>query len=46
MQPVDQLHEWINHAKENVSGNWNAMCLSTLGNDQFPDSRIVLLKKY
>ena len=44
MQPVDKLHEWINHAKENVSGNWNAMCLSTLGNDQFPDSRIVLLK--
>ncbi|MBW7858162.1 MAG: pyridoxamine 5'-phosphate oxidase [Leptonema sp. (in: Bacteria)] len=43
--PIDRFNAWLTEAIAN-EGNENAtaMCLSTIGNDGIPDSRMVLLK--
>lgn len=45
--PIEQFQEWFKDA-ENAGGleEANAMTVSTIGNDGFPKSRIVLLKSY
>ena len=42
--PLDLLKEWINEAVEKNLIEANAMCLSTIGIDGTPRSRMVLLK--
>jgi pyridoxamine 5'-phosphate oxidase len=43
--PFFQFKCWLNEAMEAEVLEVNAMCLSTLGKDGFPNSRIVLLKE-
>lgn len=42
--PFDLFHQWMNEALDRDPAHANAMVLSTLGEDNFPDSRVVLLK--
>jgi pyridoxamine 5'-phosphate oxidase len=42
--PIVQLEHWIGDAANHNVSEPNAMCLSTIGLDGFPDSRIVLLR--
>lgn len=42
--PFTQFHEWFNEARSAAIKEPNAMTLSTLGKDQIPSSRTVLLK--
>lgn len=44
--PLKQFHQWFEEARSIVNRNrdFNAMCLSTVGKDGMPSSRIVLLK--
>ena len=44
--PIEKMKSWLNEAKENVEGNWNAMCISTIGKNGSPDSRMVLFKQF
>ena len=44
--PIHQLKEWLKDAEEQVSGNWNAMCVSTVGQSNSSDSRMVLFKQF
>jgi pyridoxamine 5'-phosphate oxidase len=41
--PVDMLHQWLNEALQHAE-DANAMTLSTVRADGFPDGRVVLLK--
>jgi len=43
--PFVQFKSWLNDAMQAEVLEVNAMCLSTLGKDGFPNSRIVLLKE-
>lgn len=44
--PLAQFEEWFKEAREvEKSVEPNMMCLSTLGEDGFPNSRYVLLKE-
>jgi len=45
--PFKQFNEWFNHAQAK-SGlpNPNAMCVSTIGLDGFPNARMILLKEF
>ncbi len=43
--PFLQFRNWLNEAIQSEVLEVNAMCLSTLGKDGFPNSRIVLLKE-
>jgi len=43
-KPLEVLTAWINEARERNLIESNAMCLSTIGIDGFPRSRMVLLK--
>ncbi|MAW08121.1 MAG: pyridoxamine 5'-phosphate oxidase [Halobacteriovoraceae bacterium] len=44
--PKIKVKEWLDRAQKEVSGNWNAMCLSTVDKDNYPDSRMVLFKQF
>lgn len=45
--PIKQFATWFNEAQKQTSMNYpNAMCLSTIDKEGFPDSRIVLLKEF
>lgn len=44
--PKEQFHLWLNEAMENDAPEPTAMTLSTVGTDQQPTARIVLLKGY
>ncbi|MBM3428570.1 MAG: pyridoxamine 5'-phosphate oxidase [Bacteroidetes bacterium] len=43
--PIDQLNLWLEEAKAQVSSDYNAMVVSTIGEGGFPHSRIVLLRE-
>jgi pyridoxamine 5'-phosphate oxidase len=43
--PIRQFKSWLEEAIDSEVPEVNAMCLSTLGLDGFPNSRIVLLKE-
>jgi pyridoxamine 5'-phosphate oxidase len=43
--PFLQFRRWLKEAMQAEVLEVNAMCLSTLGKDGFPNSRIVLLKE-
>ncbi len=43
-EPLQVLIEWIEEAKENKLIEANAICISTIGEDGFPKSRMVLVK--
>jgi pyridoxamine 5'-phosphate oxidase len=43
--PIDQFHLWLQEAINSEALEVNAMTLSTLGLDGFPNGRIVLLKE-
>ena len=45
-KPKIKVKEWLDRAQKEVSGNWNAMCLSTVDKDNYPDSRMVLFKQF
>ena len=36
----------VRSCTKKVSGNWNAMCLSTVDKDNYPDSRMVLFNNF
>ena len=43
--PLDQFSKWFDQAKSSPFGEFpNALCLSTVGEDGYPEGRIVLLK--
>lgn len=42
--PFDLFHAWMEEALRNDPMHANAMVLSTVGEDEMPDSRVVLLK--
>ena len=44
--PIKRLKTWLDEAKDKVEGNWNAMCVSTVGKNNQSDSRMVLLKQF
>jgi pyridoxamine 5'-phosphate oxidase len=44
--PIEQFSRWWNQALESKIDEVNAMALSTLNEQGFPESRIVLLKGY
>ena len=44
--PLEVFNKWFNEAKESEPCDPNAMCLSTIGEDKRPYSRIVLLKHW
>jgi len=46
INPIVLLKSWLDHAKKEVSGNWNSMCLSTITQNGFPDSRQLLYKQF
>ena len=29
-EPIELLKSWLNEAEDQVRGNWNAMCVSTI----------------
>jgi pyridoxamine 5'-phosphate oxidase len=41
---LDKLNDWINAATLSEMNDPTAMCLSTIGTDQMPDSRMVLAR--
>lgn len=43
--PFELFHQWFEVAENAGQGETNAMVLSTLGLDQFPSNRVVLLKE-
>jgi pyridoxamine 5'-phosphate oxidase len=43
--PLQQFRQWMEEAIQAEALEVNAMCLSTISNDGFPNSRIVLLKE-
>lgn len=45
-EPIVQFEKWFEEARETVSGEVNAMVLSTSGTMGRPSSRVVLLKDY
>jgi pyridoxamine 5'-phosphate oxidase len=45
LDPFTQFRQWLNDALKAEVLEVNAMCLSTVGKDGFPNSRIVLLKE-
>lgn len=45
LTPFELFHQWFSEAEGAQQGETNAMVLSTLGLDQFPNSRVVLLKE-
>lgn len=45
-EPIKRLKTWLDEAKEKVEGNWNAMCVSTVGKNHQSDSRMVLFKQF
>jgi pyridoxamine 5'-phosphate oxidase len=44
--PFDQFALWLKEAEEEGIKDYNAFTLSTIGPDGFPNSRILLLRKY
>ncbi len=44
--PVDQLSMWLKEAKESDDTDYNAMTLSSINHDGFPQSRIVLCREF
>ena len=46
LEPIKRLKTWLDEAKEKVEGNWNAMCVSTVGKNHQSDSRMVLFKQF
>ena len=44
--PKEKVKQWLENAKNKVGGNWNAMCVSTVDENNTPDSRMVLFKQY
>lgn len=44
--PMELFQRWFLEAKEKESGEANAMNIATIGLDNFPKSRIVLLKRF
>lgn len=45
--PINLFHKWFKEAEEfNTAEEVNAMTISTIGLDDFPRSRVVLLKQY
>tara|TARA_B100000927_G_C16440466_1_gene459524 strand:+ start:415 stop:999 length:585 start_codon:yes stop_codon:yes gene_type:complete len=46
MNPKLKVKDWLENAKNSVEGNWNAMCISTVDENNTPDSRMVLFKQY
>ena len=45
--PLELFESWFEEAKQSSGMSYpNAMCLSTIGEDGFPDSRIVLLRSF
>ena len=46
LNPIIQFKEWFNLAISKEINDPNAMCLSTIGSDNKPHSRMVLLKDY
>jgi pyridoxamine 5'-phosphate oxidase len=44
--PMELFQKWFFEAEKMESGEANAMCLSTIGLDNFPKNRIVLLKRF
>jgi pyridoxamine 5'-phosphate oxidase len=44
--PKLKIESWLLEAEKKVEGNWNAMCLSTVDADNYPDSRMVLFKQF
>ena len=44
--PKFKIESWLKEAKEKVEGNWNAMCVSTVDSDNYPDSRMLLFKEF
>ena len=45
MDPMRQFRTWLDEAIDAEALEVNAMCLSTIGWDEFPNGRIVLLKE-
>jgi len=44
-EPLILFNEWLSLAKENVALDYNAMTLTTIGNNDFPEARVVLLRE-
>ena len=44
--PIIKLKQWLEEAKNKVEGNWNAMCISTVDQENRSDSRMVLFKQF
>lgn len=44
--PINILKRWLDEARDQVKGNWNAMCVSTIGENETSDSRMVLMKQF
>ena len=46
LNPIIQFKDWFNLASKKEINDPNAMCLSTISNDNKPHSRMVLLKDF
>ena len=46
LDPKNKVKQWLERAKNEIDGNWNAMCVSTIDVNNTPDSRMVLFKEY
>lgn len=46
VDPKNKIKQWLERAKNEIDGNWNAMCVSTIDVNNTPDSRMVLFKEY
>ena len=46
LDPKNKIKQWLERAKNEIDGNWNAMCVSTIDVNNTPDSRMVLFKEY
>ena len=44
--PKLRVEAWLKDAEMKVKGNWNAMCISTVDSDNYPDARMVLFKQF
>lgn len=45
--PINLFHKWFHEAEDSdITEEVNAMTISTIGQDGYPKSRVVLLKKY
>jgi len=46
VDPKEKVKQWLERAKSEIEGNWNAMCVSTVDANNTPDSRMVLFKEF